>query len=132
MLFDPLSTAPVVWPALLVSDRHDDDLSRVSAVADAERETGQNKPPSSVLSRWESVGASAICEMAFATSWAKATALTGLRSSYQFRASPSSARAAGWNLTVIPAAEELFTNFFPRNRLDGAGIELRYAASDLA
>src|SRR2546425_11702843 len=77
-------------------------------------------------------GTSAIWEMACATSWAKATAITGLRSSYQFRASTSSTRAAGWNLTVIPAAEELFPNFFPRNRLDGAGIELRHAASDLA
>src|SRR5438552_3564537 len=55
MLLDLLSTAPVAWPALLVSDGYDDDSARVRAVEDIEREAGQYNATSPVFSRGESV-----------------------------------------------------------------------------
>src|SRR6266540_200355 len=76
------------------------------------------------------VGASAIRSTAVATSWANAAALKGLRSIYQARASRSSARADGWNLTLVPAPKEFLAYFLPRDGLDGSGFDLGYSSRD--
>jgi hypothetical protein len=109
---------------------HDSHFIESNTIEQIIREPSKDNPPRSVFGGWKAHGLSTIREIAPSTSWAKAIAANGLRSSYQPRAFRSSARAAAWKLRVI-ASVEFRANVLPRNQIDRSGIDLGHASRDL-